>query len=116
MNDFDTKLQTIAKVVSSIVAIITGVIFLWKKTMRPLLLFFCFQILPVGVLLFIPTGIILWFFFNLAMKNSHRLDEQAIFLRLVIQSVFWVSLYAFIWGRWLDPWFRPLLQKQYLRF
>ena len=110
----EDKIKDIAAVVGAVTALIIAILALhknviefWNKILLPLAKFLAF----LGILV-IPIGVIVWFFFDLAARNSNRLEEHIVFLALIAQVTVAVSVYALFWGIWVYPRLRFLLARK----
>lgn len=61
------------------------------------------KFLAYSLTLVVPNIGIIWYFFYLAGFSVDRLSEARFFWAMVAQPTIGVSVYAYIWGRWLYP-------------
>jgi hypothetical protein len=67
------------------------------------------KFLVYGLSLAIPNVVIIWYFFYLAGLSPDRLSEIEFFGAVVMQPTIFVSLYAYIWAKWIYPRLQRLL-------
>ena len=60
--------------------------------------------------LVVPNGVLVSSYFYLAGLYPHRLSENFFFISLVAQLIIGVSLYAFVWGKWIYPKLEDMFQ------
>ncbi|HUF00278.1 MAG TPA: hypothetical protein VMN99_13555 [Anaerolineales bacterium] len=70
---------------------------------RPLVKFLVYSLTLV-----IPNIGIIWYFFYLAGSSPYRLSELRFFLAIVAQPTIAVSIYAYIWAKWLYPYLKGI--------
>lgn len=68
--------------------------------------------LSLAASLFVPNGIIIWYYFYLVGLNSHRLSEVKFFLSMITQLTVLISLYAFVWSKWFYPKLRRIMDSR----
>lgn len=57
----------------------------------------------------IPYFAIVWWFFYLAGLSPERLSEPGFFWAVVAQPTIGVSIYTYVWGRWIYPTLQRIL-------
>lgn len=109
MANLRDTLEEFKEILLIIIAILGYIAALLKKRKLLKSLMACVLFLATVI---IPAGSIVWFFMYLVAENSNRINESAVFLSLVAQLTAAVSLYAFLWGMWLYPKFKPWFRDQ----
>lgn len=105
LKDITTVLAAFAAMIAAALALFRNIVKLWNNMLWPFT-----RILAFLGTLAVPTGIIIWFFMDLAAENSSRLDEQVVILSLAAQETAAVFLFALFWGMLLCPKIRFLLK------
>ena len=77
----------------------------------PYLLKLLAKFLIYGLSLVIPNIGIIWYFFYLAGISPDRLSETEFFWAIVAQPTMGVSIYAYVWARWIYPRLQRILGK-----
>jgi hypothetical protein len=86
-----TAITNLLKAIEELMKIVPNVL-------KPLAKFLFYSITLVA-----PNIGIIWLFFYLAGSSPERFSEARFFWAMVAQPTLGVSIYAYIWGRWLYP-------------
>jgi hypothetical protein len=69
----------------------------------PYLLKLLVRFLVYGLSLIIPIFGVIWYYFYQAGISPDRLSDTKFFSAVVVLPTIGVSIYAYIWGRWIYP-------------
>jgi len=77
----------------------------------PYLLKLLAKFLIYGLSLIIPNIGMIWLFFYQTGISPNRLSETEFFWAIVAQPTLGVSIYAYIWGKWIYPKLQSFLES-----